>query len=347
MRALRKLAGGEGHVGIEDVPEPLPREGDAIVSVRVAGVCGTDVHIYHDRFPTSPPVTLGHEFSGVVERVGPGVDRVRPGDRVVSENNPFSCGVCALCAKGYPNLCPHKRAMGILSDGCFAARVRLPARLLHRIPEGVTFEEAALMEPLAVAVHAVWDRCGIEPGDTVVVFGAGAIGLLAAQVARAEGAEKVVVTGTPSDEAVRFKCAEGLGIETLNVADDDVTERVMALTDGTGADVVVEASGSPKAITQGIGLLRKNGRMAVAGLTGEKAISLDWDGVVARALSFFFAYSSRRCDWRKGLELLSAKKVATLPLITHRFGLEAWAEAFGVLERLEAIRPVFLMEGSG
>ena len=345
MKALMKLSKGKGNVILKDIPEPIPGEGYALIKVKVAGVCGTDVHIYHDRFPNSPQFILGHEFSGTIERLGPGVKTFQMGDRVVSENNPFACGTCKICSLGYPNLCPHKKAMGIHSDGCFAACVKLPVNLLHHIPDNISFEEAALC-----ATGQTWRdrlllrRRGVEKGDTVVVFGPGAIGLLSSQVAKAEGADKILLIGTSQDEEVRFECAIKLGIETLDIDKEDLIERIMSLTQGVGADVVIEASGSKTAIIQGIELLRKNGRMAISGITGQKEVPLNWDRMVSKGLSLFFAFGSRRQNWERALKLLSRKKVKTLPLITHRFRIEEWEEAFHTMETLRAIRPVFIME---
>ncbi len=343
MHALLKCSEGDGNVVLKEVPDPTPATGEAVIRVQRAALCGTDIHIFHDRFKTSPPLILGHEFSGVVEAIGPGVKNVKLGDRVVSENNPYACGTCRLCTLGYPNLCPAKRAMGILSDGCFADYVRLPAHLLHLVPQGVSPDEASLSEPLAVATHAVWGRTGISHGDTVVVFGPGAIGLLAAQVARAEGAGKVFVVGTKSD-AIRFECAEQLGFETLRAEEANISETVMAFTSGVGADVVVEASGSPHAVREGIRLLRKNGRMAVSGITGRPEIAVDWNGMVTKAISLHFSYSSRPEDWEKAMEYLKTGAVQTLPLITHRLPLSEWRKAFSLLEELQAIRVVFTID---
>jgi len=343
MKALMKTAAGSGNIQLKEVPVPVPGVGEALISVQTAGVCGTDVHIENDRFSNSPPVILGHEFSGIIERLGPEVTSVHVGDRVVSANNPFACGSCRICSLGYPNLCPRKRAMGIHSDGSFADYVKLPIHLLHRIPDNVSFEEAALTEPLAVAVHAVSHRCRINAGDSVVVFGPGAIGLLAAQVAKAEGAAGVLIIGVDRDEKTRFECARRLGFDTVNVEKENVHERIMDLTDGVGVDVVVEASGSKSAIAQGIDIVRRNGRMAVSGITGCGDIPVKWDQMVSKGVSLFFAYSSTNSDWEKGLGFLSEGKVRTLPLITHRFGLEQWKEAFDLLDRLEAIRPIFLI----
>ena len=347
MKALVKTREGPGHVELKDIPVPEPREGDALIRVQAAALCGTDVHIFHDVFPNSPPVTLGHEFSGVVEVVGAAVQNVKPGDGVVSENNPFACGACRVCLTGYPNMCPQKRAMGIHSDGCFAEYVRLPAHLLHRIPEGVSFEAAALTEPLAVAVHAVSDRCSIYSDDRVVVMGPGTIGLLAAQVARAEGAGHVLVAGTSKDVSVRLDCARKLGLETFNVETGSLGARVMDLTAGMGADVVIEASGACSAVALGLDLLRRGGRMAVVGITGQDEISVKWDGLTVKGVTVCFAYSSRKENWDRALRFLGEKKAETLPLITHRMELDRWREAFVALERLESLRTVFEIGSKG
>ena len=343
-------------IRLEDVAVPEAKEADdVVVEVAFCGICGTDLHEYlmgpivtpvepHVLTGATLPQTLGHEFSGVIESLGSGVKTLSVGDRVVSSNNPFACGDCAICKRGYPNMCPQKRAMGIHSDGCFAEFVKLPANLIHRIPEKISFEEAALMEPLAVATHAVSHRCSIEQGDTVVVFGPGTIGILAAQVARAEGAKNIVLVGTSRDEKTRFTCADKLGLETLNIkklGNDGLRARIDELTDRAGADVVVEASGSQAAIKCGLEILRKSGRMAISGITGKVEIPIAWDQMVSKAVSLFFCYSSLNSDWRKALGLLADKKVQTLPLITHHFKLEQWKDAFDVLDKLEAIRPVF------
>lgn len=341
MKALVKSKKGTGGVEIQDVPVPQLREGEVLVRVINAGICGTDVHIYHNRFTCTPPVILGHEFSGVVAELGPGVDAVAVGNRVVSENNPFACGTCPTCARGYPNICRHKRPIGIHSDGCFAEYVRLPAHLLHQIPPEISLEEAALMEPLAVAVHAVGHRSGVEQGDIVVVMGPGAIGLLTAQVARAEGAGQIIIAGTSGDTTTRFACAAELGFDVCNVDEEDLTERVGALSAGNRADLVIEASGARAAVQQGIELLRRGGRMAVVGLTGQDQIAVSWDRMVAKGLSAFFSFGSRQDDWRKGLDYLARGQVQTQPLITDRLRLEDWPEGFRRLESREGIRGLF------
>lgn len=340
MRALMKTACGAGNIELAEIPTPEVGTEEVLIRVHNAAVCGTDIHIERDRFPNSPPMVLGHEFSGVIDQVGPEVDGVRVGDRVVAANNPFACGKCRVCLAGHPNLCSKKRAMGIHSDGCFAEYLKLPSNLVHEIPAGVSLEHAVLMEPLAIATHAVANRCGITRGDSVVVFGVGAIGLLAAQVARAEGADDILVVGTQRDEVSRFGCARTLGFRTVNVDKENLKDTVMAMTAGHGAARVVEASGSQAAIYQITELLAKTGRVAVSGITGREDVAVNWDGLIAKGATLCFCYSSVNADWQKGLQYLAEGTVLTEPLITHRFGFGQWREAFEALESLAAIRPV-------
>lgn len=340
MLALVKYARGPGLTELRDVPRPEPAAGEVLVRVQAAAVCASDVHLYHDQFTYEPPLILGHEFAGVVAALGAGVQGVAVGDRVVSENNPQACGRCRVCAAGFPNLCPAKRAIGFKRDGCFADYVRLPAELLHVIPAGVSFRAAALSEPLAVATHAVEDRCGITPGDTVVVLGPGAIGLLAALVARAEGAACVIVAGTDQDRD-RLACAARLGLATANVQHDDLPARLAALTDGFGADVVVEAAGAPAAIKLAGKLVRRAGRVVAIGITGRPEIAVAWDEWVAKGVSLSFSYSSRRRNWDKAMEYLRDGRIRTEELITGDVPLARWQEAFQLLEKQASIRTVF------
>ncbi len=347
MRALQKVGTGADGTGLREVPRPEVVPGEAVIRVQAAAVCASDIHLYRDEFPCTLPVVLGHEFTGVVTEVGTGVERVQPGDSVVAVNNPDACGVCPACRDGYPNICPAKRAIGFRRDGCFAEYVRVPASLLFRVPAGVSALAAALTEPLAVSVHAVEDRCGIRPGDTVVVLGPGAIGLLEAQVARAEGAGRVIVAGTDVDEDLRLRRTRELGFETCNVQREDLVERVLSVTNGFGADVVVEASGAPPAIATGVRVVRRGGRMAISGITGRAEIAIAWDALVSKAVSVLFAYSSRPRNWEKALRYLHEGTVVTEPLVSHRFRLEDWREAFELMERSACIRAVItLNEGS-
>ncbi len=176
----------------------------------------------------------------------------------------------------------------------------------------------------------------------MVVLGPGAIGLLSAQVARAEGAGRVIVAGVERDVALRLACAKELGFETCNVEKEDLIERVRSLTKDAGADVVVEASGAPPAVALGIRLLRRCGRMVVSGITGKPEIVVPWDELVFKAVDVAFAYSSRRRNWEKAMTYLAEGRVLAEPLITHRFPLDRWQEAVAIMERGECLRTLLI-----
>ena len=345
MLALVKTAKGKGHVELRDVPVPKIGPTDVLIEVKAAGICGTDLHIYHDEFPYWPPVILGHEFAGVVAAAGREVADWRAGDRVVGEPHTLACGTCWLCESGNRQLCPDKRSPGWGIDGCFAKSMRFPEpSLLHRIPDDVDFESAALVEPTANVVSDVLERCGVEPGDVVVVVGPGPIGLLSAMAAKASGAAKVIVLGTASDDEVRLPTARLLPAvdHVWNVQQENVIPLLMDLTAGRGADVVIEASGSEAGIVLGLELARKLGRFAAIGLTGRAKIHFPYDAAMSKALEFFFNLSTSHTSWDKAILLIQAKRIEVKPLITHRGPLERWKEFFTALEEKKAIKALFL-----
>ena len=209
MQAVVKTARGEGQVDLREVPVPAPGPGQVLLAVRAAGICGTDLHIYHDEYATQPPVVLGHELAGEVAATGAGVTTFAPGDRVTTETYFHLCGQCRFCRGGQPNLCPERRSIGSGVNGGFAPYVVVPERNLHRLPESLTFQEAALTEPLACVVHGALELPKVTAGDVAVVAGPGAIGLLTLQAVRAAGAA-VVMLGTPVDTR-RLELARELG----------------------------------------------------------------------------------------------------------------------------------------
>ena len=311
MLALVKTERGEGHLALVDRPEPSPAPGWVSIAVTYAGICGTDLHILHDRFPSWPPVTLGHEFVGTVTAVGGGVDLGLVGTRVVSEPHSMACGTCYLCRRGIAELCADKRSPGWGIDGAFAGMIALPAHLLHRVPAGLTDRTAALAEPMAVAVTAL-SRGRVEPGDTVVVVGPGPVGLLLAVAARALGAANVVVVGRGPSERLRF--AASLGLDTA--IDIETDAHVRELTAGRGADLVVEATGSAAAIALALTIVRRRGRLIAVGLSGHPDVPVPWDLAVTRAVDVAFSMSSSGTAWDPALAIL-ATTGATLDADDH------------------------------
>ncbi len=345
MKALVKTEKGVGHLAYMDVPEPEPGPGEVLIEVKAAGVCGTDIHVKHDRFPYWPPVILGHEFSGVVVGEGPDCRHFGAGDRVVGEPHTRACGVCPLCRTGNVQICPEKRSPGWGIDGCMTRYLVMPEQLLHRVPESMDFDTAAVVEPTANAVHDVIERASITAGDFVVVLGPGPIGLLAGLTARAAGARHVVVVGTPDDEAMRLPKARGLGFESvLNVAEDDIESAVRDLTEGRGADLVVECSGAPAAIATTPALVRKKGTICAIGLTGGRTVDFPWEQAAFKVADVVFCLSTSTTSWRRAIDLIATGRLPAAEVISHRLPLSDWETAFAEIEAQRALKVILRPE---
>lgn len=342
MKALVKKAKGKGQIELLDYPIPPVKEGYVLLRIAAAGICGSDLKIYNDDHPYFPPVILGHEFSGEIVEVGSGVKGWKKGERVVSEVHGLVCEHCRFCLSGEKHVCPSKRALGWGIDGGFAEYVAVPAWLLHRIPEGVSYEEAALLEPMAIAVHGILERAKVEPEDFVVVLGCGPLGLLALQLAKSEGASRVFITGVNQDEKLRLRIAENLGADrTINVEKEDPVVIVKEMTRGIGADLVVELSGSPGAISQGLQIVRTHGRFLAIGIPVEQEVSIPWKEIIFKAPSVIFHFSSCYSSWERGLSLLERKKVDVKCLISKILPLNDWEEGFHLAKSGEAIKVLF------
>lgn len=341
MKGLVKSERGPGHLSLREIPEPAAGPGEIMLSVAYAGICGTDLHILHDAHPYYPPVVLGHEFVGRIASVGPGVTGWQPGDRVVCEPHARHCGQCHLCRRGLVRLCAEKRAPGWGIDGAFAARVALPANLLHRVPESVSDLSAAVCEPAAIASRAI-ARVGIGPGDTVAVLGPGPIGILSALMAAARGADRVVLIGR-SSSAERIDVAKNLGIECWTDSGDDVAARKQAATDGPGFDVVIDTTGSAVAIREAIAMLRRAGRMATVGISNDSAFEFPWDLAVFKSLDLAFSFSSAYEDWRGALSLMRRDLIRPEKMVTV-FALDDWAEAFDAVAGRRVVKALLQPE---
>lgn len=343
MLALVKTERGVGHLQLMERPEPTAGPRDVVIEVAAAGICGTDLHILHDEFPYWPPVIMGHEFSGTIVEVGSEVRGWRAGDRVVAEPHAGACGECYLCRTGKIQICAAKRSPGWGIDGAFARFVRMPAALLHRVPDQVSFESAAVAEPLAVVIHEALERGGVEVGDTVVVFGVGPIGLLAAAAARVAGASRVYVVGTDKDVEGRFPVAQRIPVDgVLNVNREDVIEKVTEVTGGRGADVVIEASGAPPAIAMTVELVRKGGRIAAIGLPGKAPVAFPWEKAMFKVCDLRFNLSSSFTSWEKAVAVMGAGQLDPGFVVSHSLPLERWEEAFRLAESGGALKVLLL-----
>jgi len=343
MKAVVKYGKGKGLVEIRDVPEPQPKENEVLIEVKAVSVCGSDLHIFHDSHPYWPPVTLGHEFSGVIAGVGKDVAGWKIGDRVVSETRTGACGACYTCRSGYPQVCEHKRAYGIGRDGAYAKYLAGPADLLHRLPENVSFEAGALMEPIAVCVTAILERCRLRAGDSVVITGPGPIGLISLAIAKAAGVRIAGIVGTASDEGMRFGKARELGADFIvNAAREDPVAKVLEMTGGLGVDLLIETSGSGKAIAQAFEMVRRLGGICAIGISGKPEIPIPYDRGIFKALRYDFCFSSGWTAWERAIGLIANGRLPAEKLISHKLPLGEWEKAFSLLQNLQAAKVILV-----
>jgi len=322
---LTKLAPGAGNVALADRDEPTPDPGHVVLDVVSAGICGTDIHIADGEYETVTPVTMGHEVSGVVAELGEGVDDAWLGERVASETYFSTCGRCSHCRAGRINLCAERRSIGTHVDGAFAPRLHVPITNLHRLPNWLDAQAAALCEPLACVCHSVLEpEPAMVAGNDVLVTGPGPVGLLAAQVAGAAGG-KVHVRGTVRD-AARLAAARELGFETTTTEDAAVE-----------ADVVIECSGSEAAMAHGLTAARRGARYVQIGLAG-KTVALPFDVVCFHELTITSGFASTPTSWRKALELVGERRVELEALLTAVIPLSEWERAFAATRAAEGIK---------
>ena len=312
---------------VKDIDVPAVEPGGVLVQVRQCGVCGSDLHFYRGDLPLPPGTCMGHEISGEVAAVGPGVQDFRPGDRVCVEPL-LVCGTCEYCRSGQYQLCRQRQLLGTPLPGGFARYVQVPAYCLYRLPDATDFEVGSLIEPLAVAVHGL-RLASLSVGDRVLVLGAGTIGLMAVLVAREMGAASVVACGRYGHQR---EAALALGAES---AVEDSEEALAGLSGsgwGSAFDLVVEAvGGHADTLSQAVGLARFGGRVAVLGLF-TRPVTLNAMSVMVRETQLVgaitYGRAGTRSDFAVALDIAARQAPALRGLVTHRFPLERTGEAF-------------------
>lgn len=338
MIALAKETKGKEGLGLKESPVPTYGENEVLIKVAYSGICGTDLHIYHDQYPYYPPVILGHEFSGEIVEVGKKVTLFAPGDRVVGEPHNKACGKCYQCRNGHIQNCSDKRSIGWGIDGAFTDYLVMPEHLLHKVPEGVSMEAAAAAEPAAIVAHQLLERAGVRAGENVVIMGVGPIALLAAQMARIAGAGKVILCGCTSDTEYRLKIAQELNCfdRFIDVLKEDAAAIIMEET-GIGADLVVEASGAGSAIRTAIKVLRKRGRLCAIGMTARETVEVPWNEAMMKVIDVQFNMSSSYEGWQIALKLLEMGRLKVEPMLQVR-KLRDWEQCFADLESGKAMK---------
>ncbi len=322
-----------GHHGVREVDAPVFGPDDVLVRSVAAAMCGTDIKIMRGGLPSaavSYPCIPGHEWSGVVEAVGEGLSDLDPGARVVCEGM-LRCGHCERCIAGETNLCENYAQLGFTRGGGFGAFVAVPRRVVHRLPDAVGFEAAALVEPLACIVHG-FERGVVRRGHTVAVVGSGGLGSLAILLARHLGARRVIVYGVNETE---LSLARRLGADEVHAAGSFSAEP---------ADVTLETSGAPDAIRTAVTATRRGGRIVLLGTGGEgTSMTFHDDEILRRELDVVGSLSYTSAAWTASLQLMAEAAVDVGPVITHRFPIADYETALRVFEeRTEPVGRIIL-----
>lgn len=340
MKALMKEQRGIRNLVVKDIAEPAVASEQIKIKVHAAGICGTDLHILMDEYPYNPPVVMGHEYSGTVVEVGSSVKNFKPGDKVVSHTAAVTCGICEFCRNGTLILCDKRLSIGSGVNGAFAQYLVIPARIAFKIPQGVSMDEAALCEPLAVAARSVFERSRVLPGFYAAVSGPGPIGLMTLQLARAAGA-KVTVLGTSAD-IERLYIAEKMGaFATVLVDKEDVNKRISEITEGKGFDIAYECAGVAASADTCLHILKKAGCYVQIALYG-KPILFDHDYALMREINIKNGMAHSLNTWDIALRLLKNKQVDVGAMISGKFSLEDWEAAFDMAMNKRGLKVLFM-----
>jgi len=316
------------HLEIADQPKPTQQPDEVLIQVAACGICGSDVHGYDGSSGRRiPPIVMGHEAAGRIAAIGANVTRLAAGDRVTFDSTVY-CGACPHCLRGNINLCDNRQVLGVSCGdyrraGAFAEYVVVPARIVHHLPDPLSFTEAAMLEAVAVALHGV-AVTEMRPNDTALVIGAGMIGLLILQSLRATGCSQVFVADLDDS---RLKMAKELGATEILSSKTDLVAQVMELTNGAGVDVALEAVGRTETITAAIDCVRKGGTVTLVGNISPQ-VTLPLQKVVSRQIRLQGSCASSG-EYPKAIELLASGAIKVKPLITAVAPLDegpAWFE---------------------
>lgn len=332
MKAVVFRSPGEWR--IEERKVSPPKEDEVLVEVKVCGICGTDLHIYHGSYPALFPLVPGHEYSGVIKEVGRMVTHLKPGDRVTIDPN-ISCGQCIYCRAGKLHLCKNLTAIGVNRDGGFAEYSCVPSRQVYSFPPEMSFEEGAMVEPVACCLHGI-DLAGIKSGDVVVVLGGGAIGNIILQLAKISGASQLIVS---EPQEFRRKIAQLNGADlTVNPYQENLTQFVRDYTGGEGADVVIECVGSSATARQGLELVKRGGKVVFFGVCDPKAeMTIKPYEIYRKELTLVGSFVNPLTHSR-AISLLAHRRIQIAPLITHRLPLEEFGQALELHGKPEVIK---------
>ena len=342
MRGLVKFALGPDGVALQELPEPIPQEGELKVKVLATSICGSDIHAMYDERAVTIPVVMGHEYVGQVVETCGDVGDFQVGDWVLTLPACYSCGTCDLCKAGLVTLCKERKSIGSHRNGAMANYLVVPARYSYKVPvDAVSREDKivyALTEPLACVVRGVCEKCHVTAGDTVVVSGPGVMGQFAAQVFKAMGAY-VIVSGLPTD-AEKLELAKSLGADETVTGFDELEKAVYA-HNPDGADITCEATGVTPSLKACMQVIRPMGTHLQLGMYGgEVPFRLDY--MFDREVNYVPSNSTATSSWEITLKLLSEKKVTMRPFVTMQVPLEDWKSAFDAVIQKKVYKAILL-----
>ncbi len=353
MQALVKYGLGKNETEFRDVPIPSIADDDVLIEVKAAGVCGSDI-AFQDGLHANicnPPVILGHEFSGVIAKVGKNVTDWKVGDRVVSDNTGYVCGKCYACSTADYLSCPHRLGIGYGMDGGFTNFVRVPGQImkifpncLMKIPDCMSFEEAAVLDPCCNAYMAVVQESHLMPGEFVAVFGVGALGLFSIQAAKVAGAAKIIAIGLSGDKE-RMEIAKKFGATDILYSDCcDTVSEVMNITNGDGVSLVCDCAG-PAVVTKiAMEITRPSiGQIVKIGYD-EKPFNHSLDPIIDSAISIKGHFGYNWVSWRNVINLVVAGKMNLKDMITHKMKLHEFYDAIELMRSQKSIKIILYPE---
>ncbi|MFH1749213.1 MAG: zinc-binding dehydrogenase [Planctomycetota bacterium] len=323
---------------IEDIPIPPIGDDQILVKVAACGVCHTDLHYIEHGVPTfkKPPIVLGHEASGIVEKTGADVTNVKQGQRVLIPAV-LTCGHCTACRQGRENICSNMQMLGNHFDGAYAEYVAVPAKDVLDLPESIPLEEASIIaDAISTPYHAVKNRARVRPGDTVVIFGCGGVGINAVQMAAAAGGYVIAVdiNARKLEWATEFGAAK-----TINAQEVERVDKAIKKLTGGGADIALEVIGNPRTIEQAFECVRVGGRLCVVGYTHE-AISIVAGKIMFKELEVVGSLGCRPVDYVPLIRMVEQGQIDVKRQVTHRFSLDKIGEAFEVMKEGLSLRSI-------
>ena len=330
--------GSDVGLKIEDIPVPTISSNQILVKVAACGVCHTDLHYIEHGVPTfkKPPVVLGHEASGVVAAVGKDVTKFKDGQRVLIPAV-LTCGECSFCRMGRENICERMTMLGNHIDGAYAEYVAVPAKDVLDLPESIPIEEASIIaDAISTPYHAVKNRARVQPGDTVVIFGCGGVGINAVQLASAAGGYVIAVDINER----KLEWARKFGaVKTINASKVERASKEIKKLTGGGADIAMEVIGNPKTIVEAFESVRVGGRLCVVGYTHE-TISVVAGKIMFKELEVVGSLGCRPLDYAPLIRMVEAGKIDVKGQVTHRFPLEEIEKAFAVMKEGLSLRSI-------